>query len=76
MKIKNYNMETILVKLARFQFHFSGIEIQEIWGPDKYQHYGMKWVQVDHNILDFFVALDEDNRKIFLKYLEEKTGLE
>ena len=69
-------MENTLIKLARFQFHFSGMVIQEIWGEDRYHHYGKKWVEVDHNLLEFFVALDTDNRQIFLKYLEEKTELE
>ena len=76
MKIKNYNMETTLIKLARFQYHFSGMKIREIWGPDIYHHYGKKWAESKNNLLDFFVSLDTDNRQIFLKYLEEKTGLD
>lgn len=68
-------METTLIKLARFQYNFGGFKIREIWGENEYHHYGKKWVEVDHNLLDFFIALDEDNRTIFLKYLEEKTEL-
>ena len=68
-------METILIKLARFQYYFSGMVIKDIWGEEKYSHYGKIWVEVGYNLLDFFVSLDTDNRVIFVKYLEDKAEL-
>lgn len=68
-------IESTLIKLARFQYNFSGMKIQEIWGEDKYHHYGKKWVESENNLLDFFVSLDQGNRKMLLSFLEKESGL-
>ena len=71
-ELHDCGLEMTLVKLARFQYQFSGMKIQEIWGTDVYQHYAKKWVESEVNLLTFFTSLDSDNKKILIDYIEER----
>ena len=66
-------METILIQLARIQYHFGSDEVIEIWGKEKYKDMGLKWVKSEYNLLNFFISLDSDNREVFLEYILGKT---
>lgn len=61
----------LLSAIATVQFHFGVEELIEIFGKEKYQDMGYKWVQSKHNFLNFWQLLDENNKGLFFEYLDK-----